>query len=86
MWFLQRQSDASPATAPRTMRSTPILCAPPLACGRCWVAQTGAAWRDVPAHFGPWATVHSRYHRWCNAGIWQQILKALCQEDPPDVQ
>jgi hypothetical protein len=53
--------------------------------GMLWVARTGSAWRDLPAHFGPWETVHSRYHRWRNVGLWQQILDALAQDDPPDV-
>lgn len=52
--------------------------------GMLWVARTGAAWRDLPEQFGPWETVHSRYHRWRNAGIWPQILAALSQDDPPD--
>jgi hypothetical protein len=51
--------------------------------GMLWVARTGAAWRDLPEQFGSWETVHSRYHRWRNAGIWQQILEALAQDDPP---
>jgi len=46
-----------------------------------WVARTGAAWRDLPAHFGPWETVHSRYQRWRKAGIWPQILTELHQDD-----
>jgi hypothetical protein len=54
--------------------------------GMLWVARTGAAWRDLPAHFGPWETVHSRYHRWRKAGIWQQILEALSQDDLPDAR
>jgi putative transposase len=48
-----------------------------------WVARTASAWRDLPAHFGPWATVHSRYHRWRRAGIWPQILEALAHDEPP---
>lgn len=51
--------------------------------GMFWVARTGAAWRDLPAHFGSWKTVHSRYHRWRSAGIWQQILATLSQDDAP---
>jgi hypothetical protein len=49
--------------------------------GMLWVVRTGAAWREVPTHFGPWETVHSRYHRWRKAGIWQQILEALHQDE-----
>ena len=52
--------------------------------GMLWVARTGAAWRDLPAHFGPWETVHGRYHRWRNAGLWSQILEALNRDDAPD--
>jgi hypothetical protein len=55
-----------------------------LLAGMLWVARTGSTWRDLPAHFGPWETVHSRYQRWRKAGIWQQILEALSQNDPPD--
>jgi hypothetical protein len=52
--------------------------------GMLWVARTGSAWRDLPAHFGPWETVHGRYHRWRNAGLWQQIFEALQQDAAPD--
>jgi hypothetical protein len=51
--------------------------------GILWVMRTGSAWRDLPAHFGPWETVHSRYTRWRHAGIWQHILDALDQETAP---
>ena len=53
--------------------------------GMLWMARTGAAWRDLPAHFGPWQTVRSRYDRWRDAGIWPQILAALAQDDPPAI-
>ena len=52
--------------------------------GMLWVARTGAAWRELPAHFGPWETVHGRYQRWRQAGIWQRILDALPQETEAD--
>ncbi len=45
--------------------------------GMLWVMHTGAAWREVPTHFGPWHTLHSRYQRWCSAGIWTQIVERL---------
>jgi hypothetical protein len=52
--------------------------------GMLWLARSGAAWGDVPAHFGPWETVHTRYHRWRKAGIWQQILEALSHDESAD--
>ena len=48
-----------------------------LLAGMLWVAQTGAGWRDLPAHFGPWETVYSRYRRWRRVGIWQRVLDTL---------
>ncbi len=45
--------------------------------GMLWVARTGAAWRELPEQFGPWQTIHGRYTRWRNAGLWQWILDAL---------
>lgn len=52
--------------------------------GMLWVARTGPSWRDIPEHFGPWQTIHSRYQRWKKAGIWQRILNTLKQEDTAD--
>jgi hypothetical protein len=68
----QKPPTGRPAHDHRTMLS-----------GMLWVIRTGAAWRDLPAHFGPWETVHSRYHRWRKAGIWPQILEALHHDNLP---
>ena len=48
--------------------------------GILWILRTGAPWRDLPAPYGPWQTVASRFYRWRKAGIWQQILEALQQQ------
>src|SRR4051794_19710441 len=45
--------------------------------GILWRLATGAAWRDLPERFGPWATVYSRFHRWQRAGVWDRVLAAL---------
>ncbi len=37
----------------------------------------GAPWREVPAVYGPWQTVHSRYSRWRRLGLWARILAVL---------
>jgi transposase len=47
--------------------------------GMVWIFQTGSSWRDLPQEFGPWQTVYSRYQRWRQAGIWQQVLDVLSQ-------
>jgi transposase len=48
--------------------------------GMLWVMHTGAAWREVPADFGPWHTLHSRYQRWCTIGLWTKIIERLHAE------
>jgi hypothetical protein len=53
-----------------------------LLAGMLWLMRTGATWREVPAQFGSWHTVYTRYREWCNAGIWYDIL-AVLDPDPP---
>ena len=48
--------------------------------GILWIVRTGAPWRDLPEHYGPWRTVASRFYRWVKAGIWQRVLEALQQQ------
>lgn len=49
-----------------------------------WILRTGAPWRDMPERFGSWSTVYSRFYRWTNQGIWEEILKALQQQADVD--
>ena len=50
--------------------------------GMLWVVRTGATWRELPATFGPWPTVYSRFRRWRQDGIWQRILETLDATQP----
>jgi transposase len=43
----------------------------------CYVLRTAVAWRDLPAIYGPWNSVYSRWRRWCALGLWQEILRLL---------
>jgi transposase len=45
--------------------------------GIVWVLRTGAPWRDLPERYGPWQTAYSRFRRWRDAGVWEQVLAAL---------
>lgn len=47
--------------------------------GLLWVLRTGAPWRDLPAQYGPWQTVATRFYRWRRAGIWDRVLAELQQ-------
>ena len=48
--------------------------------GILWILRTGAPWRDLPEHYGPWQTVSGRFYRWRQKGIWQNILQRLQQK------
>lgn len=42
-----------------------------------WILRTGAPWRDLPSHFGPWESIYSSFRRWTKNGLWQSILAQL---------
>lgn len=39
-----------------------------------YVLRTGVPWRDLPAHFGPWNSVYTRFRRWCAVGLFARLL------------
>jgi len=49
--------------------------------GILWIIRTGASWRELPAHFGSWHTVYTRYQQWRTSGLWQQILDVFNPTD-----
>ena len=42
-----------------------------------YVLRTAIARRDMPAGYGPWNSVYTRWRRWCALGLWQEILRLL---------
>lgn len=44
-----------------------------------YVLRTGCPWRDVPAEFGPWSSVYTRWRRWSADGLWARILVRLAR-------
>jgi len=45
-----------------------------------WLTRTGSPWRDLPERYGSWKTVYSRFRRWSQQGIWEQVFDALLAE------
>ena len=46
-----------------------------------WLLRTGAPWRDLPAEFGSWKSIYTRFRRWNINGLWQEIFTALSQQN-----
>lgn len=38
--------------------------------GGIWRLRSSGQWREMPAEFGPWATVHGRSRVWRDAGVF----------------
>ena len=45
---------------------------------------TGIPWRDLPERYGPWQSVYSRCRAWIKAGVWENTLTALIEQDLVD--
>ncbi|MBA3904315.1 MAG: IS5/IS1182 family transposase [Rhodocyclaceae bacterium] len=45
--------------------------------GIVYLLRTGLPWRDVPAHFGVWGTIYTRFRRWCATGLFARMLSVL---------
>ncbi|MCW2615174.1 MAG: hypothetical protein JWN08_2168 [Frankiales bacterium] len=57
----------------------------PIVEGIVFRLRTGIPWRDLPAGFGSWQTVHRRHYRWAADGTWDRVLSALqVQADAQD--
>ena len=42
-----------------------------------FVLRTDVPWRDLPACYGPWSSVYTRYRRWCDGGLFARMLMIL---------
>jgi transposase len=52
--------------------------------GVLWVLRSGARWQDIPERYGKYKTVHKRFTRWANAGVWDKVFASLTGD--PDNQ
>ncbi|MTI11659.1 IS5 family transposase [Sansalvadorimonas verongulae] len=52
--------------------------------GMLYRIRTGCPWRDLPAAFGKWNTVFTRFNEWSAKGKWLTIFRALVQD--PDLE
>ena len=45
--------------------------------GMVWIARSGAPWRDLPERYSPWQSVYSRFRKWIEEGILDNIFRVL---------
>ncbi len=48
-----------------------------------YVLKTGIPWADLPDRFGKPNTLWKRYDRWCAAGVWERVGRALGESLAP---
>jgi len=49
-----------------------------------WIARTGSPWRDLPAGFGHWSSVYTRFRDWVKGDVWRRLFEAV--SDDPDME
>lgn len=45
--------------------------------GVYWIGRNGGRWRALPQEYGKWYSVHKRFLRWADKGIWQMVFNTL---------
>jgi transposase len=48
--------------------------------GILWIMRTGAPWKDLPDRYSAYQTCHRRFQEWVQAGVFEDILKALVKD------
>lgn len=42
--------------------------------------RAGIPWRDLPARFGDFRVVHTRFTRWSKTGVWERLFEYLAAD------
>src|SRR5713226_2945289 len=42
-----------------------------------WVLRSGARWSDLPERYGKWKSIHKRFCRWAEKGVWERLFTTL---------
>jgi transposase len=48
--------------------------------GLLYVVKTGCQWRQLPADFPPWLSVHQQFRAWRDTGVWERVTKTLREQ------
>ena len=45
--------------------------------GVLWVIRSGMRWADLPERYGKYKSVHKRFLRWAERGVWDRLFNDL---------
>ena len=48
--------------------------------GVLWVLRSGARWYDLPERYGKYKSLHKRFVRWANSGVWERVFHELVRD------
>jgi len=48
--------------------------------GVLWVIRSGMRWADLPDRYGKYKSVHKRFVRWAEAGVWDKLFDDLVED------
>lgn len=48
--------------------------------GVLWVIRSGIRWADLPDRYGKYKSVHKRFVRWAEAGVWDKLFDDLVED------
>lgn len=68
--------DWAPYAPPRGPKPDPDTIRPMLN-GIGWILGSGAAWRDLPARYGPWSRVYARFRAYGKHGVFEAMQRKL---------
>lgn len=46
-----------------------------------FMARCGCQWRLLPKEYGNWRSIHRRFKRWCEKGIWEHLMNHVMDKD-----
>jgi transposase len=52
--------------------------------GVLWVLRSGAHWHDMPERYGNWKSLHKRFSRWAQKGVWEAVFRELLNDPKND--
>ncbi len=52
--------------------------------GVLWVLRSGAHWHDLPERYGNWKSLHKRFSRWAQKGVWEKVFEHLLKDPKND--